>query len=368
MTNTVKRYAKRAGCALVSSVYHHMQARQARQALRGAMQDSGRLSVDLRHQCHQYAHEVLGWSGYAPWLYVYATVAGEFRHGWVPDNYYGHVVVPRIKGMYGNVSNRKALTSMLFSSDAFPDLAYRVNGLTYSRTGTLIEDRAILRILFEDTEVVVFKAEGSSQGHSVTVFRADDLNESALDRLGNGVFQTYVRQHSFFSEFASSSAATLRLTTAVDGSGAASVRACYLRLPRQADTHVRSASAVRVPVDPRSGRLDERGYLPSWSQIDRHPDSGAQFSGATIPHFDAFVTTVVSLHDRIPFVRAIGWDAIVDDQNEIRIFEWNGEHNGVKFTEATQGPCFADLGWEHLWKVPALASREWIGVLRHGVC
>lgn len=368
MPNIVKRYAKRAGCVVVSSAYHFVQARQARKALRSASQDAGPLSADLRRQCDDYSHDVLGWKGYAPWLRVYATVAGEFRPGWIPDNYFGHVVVPRIKGMYGNVSNRKALTSLLFSSDAFPDLAYRVNGSTYSRSGALIDDRAISSVLFENTDAVVFKAEGSSQGRSVSVLRATEFDDVALDRLGNGVFQSYVRQHPFFSEFASSSVATVRLTTAIDASGAASVRACYLRLPRQADTHVRSASAVRIAVDTRTGRLDERGYLPSWSRIDRHPDSGAPFSGAAIPQFDACARTVVALHDRIPFVHAIGWDVIVDDQDEVRIFEWNGEHNGIKFTEATQGPCFADLGWERLWKVPAPTSREWIGVLRHGLC
>jgi hypothetical protein len=30
--------------------------------------------------------------------------------------------------------------------------------------------------------------------------------------------------------------------------------------------------------------------------------------------------------------------------------EWNGTYNDIKFSEATQGPCFADLGWERLWK------------------
>jgi hypothetical protein len=28
--------------------------------------------------------------------------------------------------------------------------------------------------------------------------------------------------------------------------------------------------------------------------------------------------------------------------------EWNAEHNDIKFSEATQGPCFADLRWDRL--------------------
>jgi hypothetical protein len=351
----------------MSASYHRMLAGQARVALRGAAGDAG-IGPDLRRHCDDYAQDVLGWRGYAPWLYVYAAVSGTFKPGWIPDNYYGHIVVPRIKGWYGNLSNRKALTSLLFATDAFPDLAYRVNGMTYGRAGELIDDRVLRNVLFSDREAVVYKAEGSSQGRSVLVLRASDFDERTLTRLGDGVFQAYVRQHPSFDAFASSSVATIRLTTAIGSSGVPTLRACYVRFPRHADTHVRSASAVRVAVDRGSGCLDDGGYLPSWRQVDRHPDSGEPFSGATVPQFDACVATVVALHRRVPFVRAIGWDAIVDDENRVRIFEWNGEHNDVKFSEATQGPCFADLGWERLWKVPAPSSGEWIATFRRGVC
>ena len=52
----------------------------------------------------------------------------------------------------------------------------------------------------------------------------------------------------------------------------------------------------------------------------------------------------------VPFARSIGWDMIVDNNNEIQVMEWNGSHNDIKFSEATQGPCFSNLGWEKLWK------------------
>lgn len=30
----------------------------------------------------------------------------------------------------------------------------------------------------------------------------------------------------------------------------------------------------------------------------------------------------------------------------VGLMEWNAGHNDIKFSEATQGPCFHDLGWE----------------------
>ena len=58
----------------------------------------------------------------------------------------------------------------------------------------------------------------------------------------------------------------------------------------------------------------------------------------------------MELHRSIPFVRSIGWDLIIDINDTVKVMEWNGYHNDIKFSEATQGPCFSDLGWEKLWK------------------
>ena len=52
----------------------------------------------------------------------------------------------------------------------------------------------------------------------------------------------------------------------------------------------------------------------------------------------------------MPYARCIGWDVTVDSEEKVNLMEWNGEHNDIKFAEATQGPCFLGLGWEELRK------------------
>ena len=49
-----------------------------------------------------------------------------------------------------------------------------------------------------------------------------------------------------------------------------------------------------------------------------------------------------------PYARCVGWDVTVDADEKVMLMEWNAEHNDVKFSEATQGPCFSDLNWERL--------------------
>lgn len=83
-----------------------------------------------------------------------------------------------------------------------------------------------------------------------------------------------------------------------------------------------------------------------WLDCTAHPTSGEPFAGKAIPAFDKCLRTVIAHHRRIPFVGAVGWDVTVDPSEEVFILEWNGYHNGIGFSEATEGPCFTGLDWE----------------------
>lgn len=74
----------------------------------------------------------MGSKQFAPWLYVYSAINEDFKEGWIPDNYYGRIVVPKLKGNYGKIANYNSLTSKLFYSSNFPVLAYFTNGLWFS--------------------------------------------------------------------------------------------------------------------------------------------------------------------------------------------------------------------------------------------
>ena len=168
--------------------------------------------------------------------------------------------------------------------------------------------------------------------------------------LANGVFQDFIYQHQSLEEVMPDSVATLRITTILDHKGKASPRASYLRIGRRAETHVKSASHIRVPVNLKSGELGDQGYLTSWLPIDSHPDSQIKFAKRKIPSFNKCISTGLELHELIPYVRCIGWDMTIDKNNNVKVMEWNAGHNDIKFSEATQGPCFSDLGWEKLWR------------------
>lgn len=308
--------------------------------------ERGPISKKLMRDCDNYAIDILGHKKYAPWLYIYSAISGQFKEGWIPLNFYEAQVIPNIKGYYGDCSYLKPLNSFFFKTDKSPDLGSFVNGLFLDRFYRAHSFKELKSILFNNCTRVVFKVDNSLQGQGIYIFNKSNFSAKVLERLGNGVFQSYVNQHSLFNEYTLDSVATIRITTAVDDAGNASVRGAYLRLGVAQDTYVRSETAIRIPIGISTGVLADTGYMPSWITVNSHSDSRKNFTNVKIPSFENCINVVKSLQMKVPFVRCIGWDVTVDNEGEVVVLEWNGVHNGISFSEATQGPSFADLGWE----------------------
>jgi hypothetical protein len=323
-------------------------ASEARQMQLAVEQRRGRTDPAQLRLADAYARDVYGDICYAPWLRAYTAFNGRFKEGWIPDNYYGWVVVPKLKGMYGKVSHLKPLARLLFQDDAFPDIGYYVNGMFFTAGHVAVPEREVADWVFATTDKVAFKLDHSMQGRGVFIMDRKSFDVARIKRLGNGVFQRFIRQHASFGRFESKAVATVRFTTVVDDRGDISLRACFLRLGRAQDTYIRPASEVCVPVDLASGRLAREAYTSDWTALDAHPDSHTRFEGVVLPNYAACTRKVIELHKKVPYARCVGWDLTVDTDDQVMVMEWNAEHNDVKFSEATQGPCFADLGWQRL--------------------
>ena len=88
-----------------------------------------------------------------------------------------------------------------------------------------------------------------------------------------------------------------------------------------------------MPLDVATGALGETGLMASWLECSAHPTTAEPFAGKTIPAFEQCLRTVISHHQRIPFVGAVGWDVTVDSDEAVQILEWNGFHNGIGFSK-----------------------------------
>lgn len=357
MRKNFERYAKYAIRKMYLFRFHQIHKEQATKILQRIEREKGKLAPILVKKCNEYANDVLGGQHYAVWLYVYSALNRSFKSGWMPDNFYGEIVVPQLKGRYGDISALKPLNLAVFHDSSFPDLASHVNGLFFDNEYNIVSESHLKDKIFNKTERVVFKIDNSLQGLGVYFFDSGSFDISKIKELGNGLFQSYVKQHPDLSKFQKSSVATLRMTTVLNDQGDASLRACYMRFGAAGESHVKSSSHIRVPIDIHDGAFHDIGYTFEWLETKTHPASNEKFAGNYVPKFADCVNLVCSLHKKVPFARCVGWDVTIDINDRIRIMEWNAGHNDIKFSEATQGPCFADMRWERLRSDPEIIFR-----------
>ena len=147
--------------------FHRDHGAQARRVLQLIEKQYGRADPANLKLADVYAREVFGDGVYAPWLRVYAAFRGTFKEGWIPDNFYGSVVVPKLQGGYGKISHLKPIARLIFNGDEFPDLAYFANGLFFTGQSDVIPDHEVKEVVFRESDRVVFKLDGSRRGNGV---------------------------------------------------------------------------------------------------------------------------------------------------------------------------------------------------------
>jgi|AntRauMFilla1563_2_1112583.scaffolds.fasta_scaffold00045_31 hypothetical protein len=345
MKQTIKKNIRR----INDFNYHKMHKRTALSDLKNIEVYKGKLPNHLSKKCIEYAKNIFGSKKYAPWLKVYSAMAGEFKEGWIPDNYYGRIVIPKTKGLHGELSEMKTINSIIFRGEDLLDIVYYINGILFNADYKPINESNLVEYLFNKFDKIVYKLDNSYRGRGVFVIKKEEFNWSQLKNLGNGTFQKFIVQNPFFSHFMPNSVATLRITT-TSSSSKITTRSAILKFGRSSDRHVNATSLMQISTDLISGELDEYGYYLNWKRVKKHPDTKVIFKNSKIPEFNRIIKYCEDLHTKVPFISCIGWDVILDNNNKIQLIEWNSGHNGVKFAEAMIGPCFKDMGWEKLPK------------------
>ncbi len=329
-----------------NSRYHTMHKNNALKILSNIEQTKGKLSDTIKQQCDQYAIKKLGDVKFAPWLYVYSIIRGEFKEGWIPDNYYGKVVLPKCNGISATPAQIKNISSKLFNSELFPDLVCYSSGIfSIPLENRVLAKDEIVDYLFDGRESVIFKVNSSNQGRGIFFYTKENFSIADVMKKGSGIFQKIIKQHDVFNELFPKPGATMRLTTVLKPDGTTCLKAAYLRLGVGTDEYVRSATNVRVAIDIKTGALSDTGYTTEWSEINEHPNTHKAFKGVMLPNFTQARESVEELHGRYPYVQSIGWDVTINTEGEVEIMEWNAIHNSITFTEAVQGPSFTDLPW-----------------------
>lgn len=346
LKSTVKKLAFKVARVDMFDYYH---CKEAMRIVNCMQEHNGaKLTPPLKKLADDYAKDVFGDKKYAPWLYVYSLMHGQFKVGWIPDNFYGRYVYPKLNRELSVVGEFKSFTNVIFQTETLPDIAYCIDGFFYDRNMHIISLQQLKEIIESTGDKAIFKRDYSLRGNGVAKLAAHEIDENKIKAFGNCVIQSAIHQHPFFDEFKTGSVATVRITTVKEPNGEINMRNSNLRFGLKNTEWVKSTHRILVPIINKEGEFDTIGLDNDWKKYHAHPDTNASFAGRKIPHFKLAVETCIRLHKQVPHLGIIGWDIIVDKDEKIKLMEWNTGHSGITFNEATVGPCFIGLNWERL--------------------
>ena len=132
----------------------------------------------------------MGSRRYAPWLYVYTLISGKFQEGWIPDNFFGRVVCPRVNKELVAVTGFKTFSNVVLKTDALPDIGYYIGGNFYNRDLALI-DASELRKQSRNTQGKLFiKKDRSGRGEGIVRLPVEQVTEERFKIIGDCVIQS----------------------------------------------------------------------------------------------------------------------------------------------------------------------------------
>jgi hypothetical protein len=345
--NTIEKKASSLLQAVAAERRCHRSRHTALREYGNLIRQRGCAPVDerTRKRIEAYARERFGSAKYAPWLVLYTAHRGEFKEGWIPQDYFFVKVLPVINPRaIANVSLAKTLTRSLFGDASSPDVVSRVDGTWMSKDGDILDQEEARERCFDGRDHVYLKADDRNRGDGIRIADKSGFNDVCKAWTADFVVQFPVDQHPDLSRFHAASVATLRVLTYKSHGRAPEPLATYLRFAQGDWRYVSSSgNSIRVPINMETGTLEDEGADESWNLHRTHPDSGVAFGSVPCPGYRSAVDLCLKLHLRIPQLALIGWDIAIDGEEQTWLLEWGAVTPGFSFVEAASGPLFAHM-------------------------
>ncbi|MFC4871573.1 sugar-transfer associated ATP-grasp domain-containing protein [Negadavirga shengliensis] len=304
----------------------------------GSVIDSG-----LERTIKAYARDKFGSTDYWLWLATYTELRGEFKAGWVPDDYYQCTLIPFLNpGEKSHSSTMKTFEFRLFGNYAIKPLFLLINQLFYDPNFCVIPIDQAEMILKEYNHEVVIKTDTGASAFSTRFLDWKDIDlKDYLKLKKNLVFQPSVQQHAAISAVYSRAINTLRITTFLDQNMGPKVMYIKLRLGAN------GSKVDNVKTGGLSVFIDKEGtpFNQAYDNLglpigDSHPDTGFKYRDIRIPNFEKALTICRESHNDYPYVRFIAWDVYIDKDAEPKLIEWNALKPDVWINEALIGPIW----------------------------
>lgn len=278
---------------------------------------------------------------------LYYSATGEFDPRVCSEMLYRVKIDPLLNERKVNYAwDDKNYFDCFFPDVRFPfTLVRNIYGSFLDHDYQSITKEAAKEILSKNLPVIIKPSQESGLSRNVEIIEQKDDLDKVLDRFHkNYIVQRVVEQCDEFKCFSPRSVNIMRIITVIID-GKPQFMSASLRANTEntiADNRItpngRGMLVIGINAD---GTLKETGIYSCGVKIHSLPND-VEFSGFHIPSFEKAVQTALKAHERIPMLRAVGWDITIDKNYEPLVMEYNLKGMGIYLYQLANGPLFGE--------------------------
>lgn len=316
--------------------------RKAHRLIKRLVHKKGYKVVDRQTKKYikSYAKEIFGSAAFWPWLALYTEIRGEFKKGWLPNDYYMAHLLKQYNPESIRISAYKTFDYKMFPEFALKPLLIKVGNVFYDSDRKQITTDEAQNILYDYDGEVVLKEDLGFGGHNVKFIKSKELKFNNYAQISSYIIQPVVEQHHNLYRLNDKALNTMRVLTYLNGEGTVDIKYSYLRFG-VGDSRVDNTSSgggfCFIKSDNHLAKIarDKFGFEIG----ERHPDTGILFQSVAVPSYEKVLQECIKSHKIFPYFKFIGWDVAIDKSGDPVLLEWNSEPL-IWMAEALQGPFF----------------------------
>lgn len=172
-----------------------------------------------------------------------------------------------------------------------------------------------LSAFLEGKEQMIYKPLEGSSGQGIVKYQKDDWKDlpllmEQLSEAGDGVLEEVVIQHSEMARMCPTSVNTVRIATLL-GDKQEGIVYAFLRIGNGRVMDNVDCGGMAARVDLSSGKLLTVGADKQGNTYAKHPMTGTDIIGFTIPYFEEAKQICLEAMRVVPQVRFVAWDVAI---------------------------------------------------------
>lgn len=217
--------------------------------------------------------------------------------------------------------------------------AYLNNGKIYPlQNDYLIDKIEGVYHLLKNVGALVVKPVGGGGGKGVGILKYSDnrllLDNKEIDEvelvgylqnINDYLVMEYIKQGQFPAQFSPQSSNTMRIIMMRNPyTDKPFIAGCAHRIgsSKSSGKDNFALGGFSAGIDIETGELSSAVTIPQKGDLlwfDKHPETNAQIKGMKIPNWEKIKTQLISVMEKVPYIKYIGWDIILTDEGIVAI-------------------------------------------------